>query len=287
MIRALLLTVGFIVSASAREVDVYLLGGQSNMQGIAKLADLPQHQLTPAPGVLFWNGKEFEPLIPGETKSSQRAGEFGPELSFAHAIPTPGRPVFLVKYSASGMPLDAGWNADKWLGGAQPGRVNFFPGTHRADPNRGRLYSAMITRFGEAIGALYQHGDTPVIRGFLWMQGEQDAKNAISAERYPANLKLLRHRLSEDLRVADLPMAFGQVLPYNPPLPRFTFRDLIRRQMAACDMDSGSPLAIAHCRMVSTDGFPIGTDTVHYIAKGQLLLGAALGKGVGEAMRAR
>ncbi|MFD0894381.1 hypothetical protein KBB96_06950 [Luteolibacter ambystomatis] len=284
MIRALLFLLCLACPLSAREVDVYLLGGQSNMQGIAKLTDLPQHQLTPAPGVLFWNGREFEPLVPGKTKSSKHEGEFGPELAFAHAIPTPGRPVFLVKYSASGMPLDPGWNADKWLGGEKPGRVNFYPGANRTDPNRGRLYSAMITCFGEAIGALYKHGDTPVIRGFLWMQGEQDAKHPLSAEHYPANLKLLRHRISEDLRVENLPIAFGQVLPHDPPLPRFIARDQIRRQMAACDMDSGSPLAIPRCRMISTNGFPIGTDTVHYNAKGQLLLGAALAKGVGEAM---
>ncbi|BCU78746.1 sialate O-acetylesterase [Luteolibacter sp. LG18] len=287
MIRPLLVLLCLILPGFAREVDVYLFGGQSNMQGIAKLADLPPRELTPAPGVLFWNGTEFEPLVPGKTRSSRHKGDFGPELSFARSIPTAGRPVFLVKYSASGMPLDPGWNEDTWLGGRKPGRVNFFPGDTRTDPNRGKLYTEMLTTYGDALGFLYKHGHTPVVRGFLWMQGEQDAKNTTAAEHYPANLRLLRHRLSEDLRVADLPMAFGQVLPHSPAKPVFVARDLIRRQMVACDMDSGSPLAIPRCRMVSTDGFPMGTDTVHYVAQGQLRLGAALAKGLDQAMRAK
>ncbi|MGC4016966.1 MAG: sialate O-acetylesterase [Luteolibacter sp.] len=287
MIRALFLVLCLIVPSLAGEVDVYLLAGQSNMQGIARLADLPARDLSPVQGVMFWNGKEFEPLTPGKTRSSANEGEFGPELAFAHAIPSPKRPVFLIKYSASGMPLDPGWNSGVWLGGRKPGRVNFFPGNDRADPNHGRLYAEMIARFGEGLAFLSQQGHTPVVRGLLWMQGEQDAKHEESANHYPANLKLLRHRISEDLHVADLPMAFGQVLPYAPTLPRFVARDLIRRQMTACDMSSGSPLAIPHCRMVPTDTFPVGTDTVHYVAKGQWLLGMALGKALGEAMTSR
>ena len=46
--------------AIAAEVDVYLLGGQSNMEGQGNIADLTEAQKQFPNEVYFWNGKEFE-----------------------------------------------------------------------------------------------------------------------------------------------------------------------------------------------------------------------------------
>lgn len=265
------------------EADVWLLGGQSNMQGIAKIAGLPAEVPRAVPHAFFWNGEAFEPLVLGRTRTSAREGEFGPEVGFALGIATADRPVYLVKYHASGMPLHHGWHGNQWAGGEpQPERRNFHPGENPDDPNQGTLYRAMLARFQAGLDQLREDGRKPNIRGFLWMQGEQDSKHPESATNYAASLKRLRARLAADLGAApELPLVFGQVLPYEPALERFTHRTEIRAQMAAADMESGKPEAMARTRMVSTDGFGLVADTVHYNADGQL----RLGRGFASAMK--
>jgi hypothetical protein len=61
-------------------------------------------------------------------------------------------------------------------------------------------------------------------------------------------------------------------------MKRFVYRDQIRAQQAAADADSGSPDAISNARMVSTDDFPLNSDTVHYSGEGQFRLGSAFAK---------
>lgn len=269
-----------------QDVDVYLFGGQSNMQGLGKLSELSEQQLTAPVNVFYWNHSEgsFEPYHPSTTVTAS-AGEFGPELAFAHAVSNPNRKSYIVKYAASGMPLDSAWSGssydnhtNSWKGDpAGPNRTNFYPGTSSTDPNQGTLYkNQLLPRFKAAIADLEATGYTPVIKKFSWMQGEQDSKMELSAGRYAANLQRLRDRLAEDLELdaaTDLPMVFGQVLPYSPPASRFAYRDLIRSQQASADMDSGSANAIPLAKMVATDSYSLKTDLVHYDTAGQLELG--------------
>ena len=53
------------VSAIADPVNVYILSGQSNMQGGGQVTELNNSQRTRIPIAQFWNGKAFEPLTPG------------------------------------------------------------------------------------------------------------------------------------------------------------------------------------------------------------------------------
>ncbi|MEZ5303188.1 MAG: sialate O-acetylesterase [Verrucomicrobiales bacterium] len=258
-----------------------MLSGQSNMQGIGLLKNLGEDWQQPIPEAQFWNGKAFETLDPGKTKLSSRAGEFGPELAFAKAMAAahPGKTFYLIKFHRSGQPLYHGWDGNKWAGGdPQPGRANFYPGETKDDPAKGKHYLDMMKVYGSALDALRKEGKTPAIRGFLWMQGEQDAKHEDSAATYAASLRRLKARIEEDLGAEAMPVAFGQVLPHEPAMERFTQRAEIRAQMAAADARSGKPESIPGVTMVSTDGFPLKPDTVHYDAKGQVMLGEAFAK---------
>lgn len=276
---ALLLSFLFLSLLNAEEVDVYLLGGQSNMQGIGKTKNLDAEQRGLLPHAKFFNGKSFVPINIGITKTSARLGEFGPEVGFSKEMAKDGKDIYLIKHFASGMPLHYGWNGNKWLGGVPTkGRTNFYPGLNASDTNKGKLYQKMHKRFSDGIKTLEAAGHTPNIRGFLWMQGEQDSKKSQSASEYAANLKLLRSRICEDFKTPEIPMVFGQVLPHTPALARFSHREQIRSQMAAADSASGEIQAISGASMISTDNFPLLKDTVHYNAKGQLLLGIAMAK---------
>ncbi len=272
------LTLGFSPLA-ASEVDVYLLSGQSNMQGSGKVAEIPQEIPREVPNAYFFNGKAFEPLVLGKTQTAG-GGNFGPEVGFALEAATAERPVYLIKYAASGMPLHHGWNGSKWEGGKpEKPRVNFYAGENAEDAGQGTLYRAMLARFRAGVETLEKEGHTPVIRGFAWMQGEADAKNEESATTYAASLKQLIRRLGEDMNVdGPLAAAYGQVLPHEPANARFTHRTETREQMAKADGASGAPEAIERAVMVSTDGFGMSGDTVHYNTAGQLQLGRALAK---------
>jgi len=275
--RRIFQIVCLLIAASAHAVDVILLGGQSNMQGIGKVADLPADLPRAVPHTFFWNGKVFEPLVAGVTRSSNRAGEFGPEIGLGLGLATAAAPVYLIKDSASGMPLHAGWNAAKWEGPAPgPGRKTFYPGEKAGDPNTGTLYRAMLAKYRAGLAHLEKAGQAPVVKGFVWMQGEADAKHEVSAREYGESLRRLRARLAADLGLPTAPpLVFGQVLPHEPAMERFTHRVEIRQAMAATDERSGLPAAQPGVRMVSTDGFGVLPDTVHYTADGLLRLGRA------------
>ncbi len=204
----------------AGDVDIYLLGGQSNMEGQGNIADLSEAQKQFSNVVYFWDGKEFEPLTVGKTMTSNRPERFGLELSFAQKMANGGGPIYLVKYSASGMPLHHGWDRNTWKGGdPAPGRVNFYPGTESGDTAQGTLYREMIQRFQAAIADLEKQGQTPKVRAFLWMQGEQDSKHEASATNYAKSLDLLFQRVKTDVGSPGMKLVYGQVLP-DPLTPR-------------------------------------------------------------------
>ena len=266
----------FISVQASDTAEVYLLAGQSNMQGIGKLKNLkdkPSFKRT-----FFWNGKEFEAMTPGKTKTSTRNGEFGPEMGFAHVLEaSPGKKIYLIKFHASGQPLHHGWDRYKWIGGKPaPNRKNFYPGQSRSDNEAGLHYQSMRKIFDAALKSLKEQKVQYEVKGILWMQGEQDSKNEISASEYGKSLRLLKKRLQEDLNSGEVPFIFGQVLPYEPALKRFTHRHVIRQVMADADSRSGKDGAIPNVWMVSTDKMSLLKDKVHYSAEGQWLLGKAM-----------
>lgn len=266
-----------------RPVDVYLLAGQSNMQGAGRISELPRSWRSNDPGVSICNrNRGWSQLDVGENR---RDGGFGPEIGFARTLRAndPDTQVYIIKFALSGQPLDAGWDGgsadgSSWVGPEPaPNRGTFYPGTSADDPNVGRFYTDMLTHTQTAMQALRDRGLEPHLRGIAWLQGEQDAKNEVSAGRYDQTLALLKSRLESDLGSGPVPFVFGQVLPHSPPMARFTHRDLLRQRMAEVDWRSGSERATPGIWMVPTEGMPLREDTVHYNSYGQMLMGQAFG----------
>ncbi|MEZ6121770.1 MAG: sialate O-acetylesterase [Planctomycetaceae bacterium] len=275
VVALLFVTFGSMVSRGD-DVDVYLLSGQSNMQGSGRVDDLDASFRKPVENTFYWNGTTFELFHPGKTKLSGRDGNFGPEIGFVESLrdAKQTQPIYIIKFYRSGQPLDAGWNGGQWIGDPPgPHRATFYPGTTQDDPNRGRHYQDWMRMCEAAMEVLRGGGHMPVVRGVLWMQGEQDSKNEVSAGRYAASLRDLRRRVSDDLKIDLVPWVFGQVLPHEPALDRFTHRPQIREQMWRLDERSNCDEATDGMRMVSTDHLPLLDDTVHYASAGQIELG--------------
>lgn len=271
---------------------VYLLSGQSNMNGSGQANQLADMWQQPIEGVSIYRGSAYQPLVAGKDGKS---GRFGPEVGFAHYMhnnnPNPSK-LFIIKFALSGQPLDAGWtkptaNGGGWVGPEPgPNRTTFYPGKSPDDPNIGLHYKRLMAHVSAAMQQLKKDGYIPELQGVVWMQGEADAKHEIAAGRYDHSLALLKQRIEEDLSSDSVPFIFGQVLPHEPALERFTSRDLIRTRMAQADNRSGDQRAVDNVWMVPTEGMELLKDTVHYSTKGQLALGQAFGLEMLKAHRA-
>lgn len=276
----LMLPSAFIVEADA--VDVFILAGQSNMEGNALLSELPDIYKKTYGKVFFWDGNTFENLTPGKTVTSKPAVEFGPEILFGDTLTRldPERMIYLVKYSASGIALHSGWDGVAWKGEATgPGRKNFYPGKSPSDPAMGTAYADWIKTVRAALSHLDKKGVNFRIRAVVWVQGGQDSKNPLSARTYAANLKHLKQRLEADVvRGESVPFLYSQSHP-NPLLSeRFPDWDLaaIGDQKARADGRSGDPQSIPNAWVVGVDGIGLNGDQVHYDAAGQMVLGMKL-----------
>lgn len=265
-----------------KEIDVYILAGQSNMEGTGELSELPEEWLQPIPGVTFMGNqnRRFETLRPGVTHTSYRKGHFGPELGFAKGLRllSPSRPVWIIKYEFGGHGLHAGWDSGKWKGpDPGPGRSSFYPGKSAGDPHQGARYREWMELVSDGLRELRSAGLVPVIRGVAWVQGERDASRSLSASTYGSNLKHLRERLIQDLKCAeDLPWVYAQVLPWPVPPASLEHAGEIRARMAEVDARSGDPEAHPCMWMVRTEGMGMRPDHVHFNTQGQQHLGISL-----------
>ena len=101
-----LLNISTLYAKDRETVKVYILAGQSNMQGLGKTADLKAPYSKAFDKVNIWQANNWAPINPQSTKS------FGPELSFGHEIAKifPQQKIFLIKYAATGTALYNDWS---------------------------------------------------------------------------------------------------------------------------------------------------------------------------------
>ncbi len=264
-----------------RVADVYILSGQSNMEGQGKISELPPTYAAPIEGAFYWNGDTFEPFNPQHTRLSKKASDFGPELSFTHTIKQlfPDRDLYIIKTYASGQGLHHGWDGARWNDGEPaPNRRTFYPGQDANNPHAGVHYQELRNTFNAALAALNEQHIPYRIAGFVWVQGGQDAKNKTSATAYAQNLRLLKNRVQEDLGIDHMPLVFEQSGPGTTIISLFsaTNQALLRASQARADWRSGSEEAIPHAWMVACEGMALNPDMIHYNTTGQLLLGQSL-----------
>jgi len=273
------------------KIDVYLLGGQSNMQGTASSSKLPA-ELVSIPEIRLYAAGTG---VPGSfanqwvTLRPANGATFGPEIGIGEKMRDlcPGQPIALLKHAASGHSLE----------------INFKPGANASDTgNWGGSFTAMVNTYNSGLAALEAEGWDPVIKGMCWQQGEQDAKDGLnaaesntSADDYGANLShfvaRIREQFAEHASPDGIRFVPGQVLPYAPPrgdvVTRFPGRDLVRQAVLDADEDSGAPLSIPNTRAVPTNStdHPVHAQTgsgdeVHLNDVAQLALGRSMAYGM-------
>ncbi|HYE16935.1 MAG TPA: sialate O-acetylesterase [Tepidisphaeraceae bacterium] len=170
-------------AARATVYDVYLLGGQSNMDGRAATASLPTSPVNlqqPQNDVAFYylQSGPLTTLRPATSSGTT----FGPEITFGRAMANanPSRQIALIKYSRGGTSLAVDWK-----------------------PGSGSDHNAFKATVTNGLAALAAGGNTYRINGMLWLQGESDA--GANATNYGTNLTSF---------IADMRASYGANMPF-------------------------------------------------------------------------
>lgn len=240
--------------ARATAWEVYLLAGQSNMDGRGKMSNLSEAQRAPLEDAcIFYRNPPatsdgWKPLAPGYSmalgyKGTLPSATFGPEIGFAQAITKarPGDHLALIKGSKGGSSLSKDWN----------------PGLKNQSETHGFCYRNFLETVELAKKAL-PGGDTFVIRGVLWHQGESDSGSSV--ELYQQRLTTFIARLREDLDQPNLPFVIGEVFDNGK-------RDSVRAAQRAV------AAAIPHTAFASAADLKTSDAGTHFDAASQITLG--------------
>ena len=198
---AVVISLGFAGQSYAGEhYHVFILAGQSNMDGRGKVADLDADWKKPQDDVRFYYGSNAStsggwiPLQPGYSVPPNYKGElpsptFGPELSFGRAMAAAmkGKKVALIKYAVGGTNLNKQW-----------------------DPQApGPQYANFLKTLKASLAALKKEGATYEVDGMVWHQGESDA--SLSAEDYQKKLEAFIQAVRAELKAPELPFVIGEL----------------------------------------------------------------------------
>jgi iduronate 2-sulfatase len=237
---------------AGKHYTIYLLAGQSNMDGRGKSKELVGDLAgfaKPFDNVLIRyssgghkrklrDGQGLIPLQPGCNESPE---QFGPEIGFGHAMAkaAPTQSILIIKVSEGGTSLRDDWNPD----------------------NPKSLYHRLMQVGKETCDSLTQQGATYEIAGMAWHQGESDADQA---DEYAKRLAAFIDRIRADLKQPDLPFVIGEICAANKQ-----YQGVIaaQKQVAA---------AVKGVSFASSQGLTTQDANVHFDFRSQIELGRRL-----------
>ena len=272
LVLFLFVTVCGFLSITAQEVDVYLIGGQSNATGQGYVRNIPASFRLDTT-VLFYYSHFLNKGEDGECwralcQASETKDKFGVELSLGTKLQElyPKRRVALIKHALSGSNLYEQWNPGNRSGNVQ-----------------GEEYVKFAETVHNAIKDLEKQGFRPVIRAMVWQQGEADARDIAGMDQsrhYGTNLKNFIEQVRKEFTCDSMLFVYGTVMPLAAP--RFTGRELVREAQVAVSESSGSELSVKNAILVPADDLqmrcndyqtPMPDDDVHLGTYGLLNLG--------------
>lgn len=210
--------------AEEKNVDVYIIAGQSNAVGYSNIDQMVKgqsdvsytyrKQLTEADGrnvsgyesVLYYGAIEVRAnaQFPGISLTNVHMGQgnggnfIGPELGMASVLSeryTPQAPAAILKSAVGGTYL-GDWegragNTQNFGGWASPSLLQEWKNAGRTvHPYAGKLYDRLLETVTNGLEALKREGYEPHIKSYIWMQGESDTERKDWADSYAHNLEL-------------------------------------------------------------------------------------------------
>lgn len=264
----------FSFSIKKKEIDVYLIGGQSNATGQGYMHNLPA-DFEPDTSVRFFyseglGGGGVSRVWGGLCQASETPDKFGVELSMGTKLQEmyPNREIALIKHALSGSNLYSQWATG---------------GENKNSESPGPEFEKFMVTVKQGLKELEDKGFRPILRAMVWQQGEADARDIAGMEHsrnYGYNLRKFIKQVRQQLGAPKMLFVYGYVIPV--PLDRFTGRKEVRQAQQHIDQNSGHRLAVKRAFVVETDDLPLRCDEpnspfpddkVHFNTIGILTLG--------------
>ncbi len=254
-----------LLSASEKPMMVFLVAGQSNMEGKGKSKDLPKEMLQ-CDGVWNYTDTDNYPAV-FKLRMNEKKGrktrfwdyhqqktswkpylieteKFGPEVNFVQEIKKkyPDRKIGIIKFAVGGSSLNRHWFNEK--GFIQAG---------------GPLYPLFIKNAKKAMS----EQENSVLTGMIWFQGESDRKES-DYPHYEKHFKNLINGVRKELNTPSLPFIYARINAKTDKETE-TGHQEIRRIQEKC--------SLANTAWIDIDDVTLGSDKVHYREKGYLKIG--------------
>ncbi len=222
-----------------RPVKVFILAGQSNMEGKAKVSLLEYQVAQPATRDLFKHWQKDGKWLEREDvwiKFLDRKGKLtvgygspkciGPELEFGAVVGDHyGEQVLLIKTAWGGRSLYRDFRSPSAGLPAQAALDRMLADLKKRKPDAtiedvkkpfGASYRAMLDEVNGTLSDLKKHfpeyaGQGYELAGFVWFQGWNDMINADATAEYAANLAHFIRDVRKDLKAPRLPFVIGQM----------------------------------------------------------------------------
>ena len=290
----------------AKELDVYILAGQSNAAGFTPVAGLykgytyggtvDEEKLAEYENgytdVLYYGvTQSADPATAGARLQFVHAGQghagtrLGPELGFAEAMSDyyggENGKAAVLKYAVGATSLGNFQNStsDEFGTWMSPSMIEEY-GEESLCLNAGLLYENLLVTVRMGLQAMIEAGYEPAIRGVMWMQGEADSTREDLANLYQKHLSALITDLRGDLTGIMTELKIAQDCSATPfvigkigaDLQNAAYEDVVREQM---QKTAASMTAV---RCAETEDLLVpdpndNNDVWHFSAKGILAVG--------------
>ncbi len=245
--------VGLLKKGSHSKIaEVFILAGQSNMKGGGKMSELFEKYKKISPNFLFFEKGQF--ISPFEKE------KFGPEIGVAHFLNEvyPKKTIVLCKVAKTGSNLYWDWNA-----------ANVYDSYYHRPC--GELYVRLIHMISQLRSQLQKDGFSVSFSAMLWMQGESDSCQELTARSYETNLSMFIKEIRRTTGVPRLPFIIGQISSGIQKSDKFKIlhahnKKIREHQSSICRNHS-------NVFMIPTDDLSLENDLLHYDTPGQLELG--------------
>jgi hypothetical protein len=237
--------------ANGQNNYVFLLIGQSNMNGSAALT----YQVIPPyltnSNVMIWDGSTF-PVISSTLNNNQYptpSGAFGVELSFGYGVQnyTKGN-VYLIKYAIGGTPL-----------------CNKIVNTWSPWITTTGLYTKSLDAYNAGVAKLNTDGIQFTQAGIIVYQGESDCQQDSCANSYATNFIALINRYRSDLNNPTLPVYMVRLHSGYDTLQVPYLTTLRAQQALACS-------TLTNCILINIDDLNLANGQ-HITYDAELILG--------------
>lgn len=296
----------------SKNIDMYLIGGQSNAAGYTTVSGLNEEEKNVKFNNVMYAGQTDKYITGGVGQNWLEYADFkkyvsagygtniacmGPEYGMAKVLNnayTSENKAFIFKTAAGGTCLQdepavyrgsyGNWYPRSlWSEGYEPDLNN----TILNETYTGYLYKLFVENFKKVYTQLKQNGYNPIVKGMVWMQGEQDIglgctgagkDYAVLLKQFITDIRNDIYSVTGDEKTIDMRFVIGKIAttfatPDNPGVPVINaLQDKVARDMDYVETIETSDLIItkydANGKIVN-----VGTDQYHFNSKDDITLG--------------